>query len=145
MAAISASMVFSSIIPNTSHNHPFCSVMPMPILLRLPKPKIQSLDKLLINRHSFAHHHSINISHQPRLGVITVSASSASPGIASTVFGEEAADSLDKVLVFDLNGNGIPITDLWSDRKAVVAFARHFGCVLCRKRADYLATKKVKN
>ncbi|XP_029124558.1 thioredoxin-like protein AAED1, chloroplastic [Cajanus cajan] len=37
---------------------------------------------------------------------------------------------------------GIPISDLRKDRKAVVAFARHFGCVLCRKRADYLASKK---
>lgn len=44
--------------------------------------------------------------------------------------------------MFDLNGNAIPITDLWKDRKVVVAFARHFGCVLCRKRADYLASKK---
>lgn len=50
--------------------------------------------------------------------------------------------SLDAVEVFDLNGKAIPISDLWKDRKAVVAFARHFGCVLCRKRADYLASKK---
>ncbi|WRX23180.1 Peroxiredoxin-like 2A/B/C - like 3 [Theobroma cacao] len=56
----------------------------------------------------------------------------------------DTADSLDTVKVFDLNGNGIPISDLWKDRKAVVAFARHFGCVLCRKRADYLASKKAK-
>ena len=44
--------------------------------------------------------------------------------------------------MFDLNGNGIPISDLWKDRKAVVAFARHFGCVFCRKRADLLASQK---
>lgn len=37
------------------------------------------------------------------------------------------ADLLESVKVFDLNGNGIPISDLWKDRKAVVAFARHFG------------------
>ncbi|XVF55405.1 hypothetical protein PTKIN_Ptkin06aG0033500 [Pterospermum kingtungense] len=55
---------------------------------------------------------------------------------------EDTVDLLDTVKVFDLNGNGIPISDLWKDRKAVVAFARHFGCVLCRKRADYLASKK---
>lgn len=42
----------------------------------------------------------------------------------------------------DSRGNEIPISDLWKDRKAVVAFARHFGCVLCRKRAAYLAEKK---
>ncbi|EPS73122.1 hypothetical protein M569_01635, partial [Genlisea aurea] len=51
---------------------------------------------------------------------------------------------LGSVMVFDLNGISIPISDLWKDRKAVVAFARHFGCVLCRKRADYLASEKEK-
>ncbi|GMP85278.1 hypothetical protein CsSME_00038504 [Camellia sinensis var. sinensis] len=55
---------------------------------------------------------------------------------------EDTTSLLDTVQVFDLNGNGVPISDLWKDRKAVVAFARHFGCVLCRKRADYLAAKK---
>ncbi|KAF4396304.1 hypothetical protein F8388_019850 [Cannabis sativa] len=63
--------------------------------------------------------------------------------IESTVGSEEDTPNLlDKVEVFDLNGNGIPISDLWKDRKAVIAFARHFGCVFCRKRADYLASKK---
>jgi len=38
-----------------------------------------------------------------------------------------AIDALDEVRVFDLNGNAIPLTDLWKDRKAVIAFARHFG------------------
>ncbi|KAL8036149.1 hypothetical protein ABFX02_12G140700 [Erythranthe guttata] len=57
---------------------------------------------------------------------------------------EGTSDSLDKVMVLDLDGNEIPISDLWKDRKAVVAFARHFGCVLCRKRADYLAAEKDK-
>ncbi|KAI4341803.1 hypothetical protein MLD38_026483 [Melastoma candidum] len=56
--------------------------------------------------------------------------------------GEETADLLDQVQVFGLDGVAVPISDLWKDRKAVVAFARHFGCVLCRKRADYLASKK---
>ncbi|CAG7874367.1 unnamed protein product [Brassica rapa] len=56
--------------------------------------------------------------------------------------GTETADLLETVKVSDLNGNEIPISDLWKDRKAVVAFARHFGCVLCRKRAAYLAEKK---
>ncbi|XP_057438376.1 thioredoxin-like protein AAED1, chloroplastic [Lotus japonicus] len=67
---------------------------------------------------------------------------SASAGVESPVLSEDTTGSLDSVKVFDLNGNGIPISDLWKDRKAVVAFARHFGCVLCRKRADYLAAKK---
>ncbi|QCD97880.1 galactonate dehydratase [Vigna unguiculata] len=62
--------------------------------------------------------------------------------VESPVLSDDATSSLDSVKVFDLKGNGIPISDLWKDRKAVVAFARHFGCVLCRKRADYLASKK---
>ncbi|KAG7964605.1 hypothetical protein I3843_09G178700 [Carya illinoinensis] len=49
---------------------------------------------------------------------------------------------LDTVNVFDLNGNALLISNLWKDRKAVMAFARHSECVFCRKRADYLATKK---
>ncbi|KAL3839608.1 hypothetical protein ACJIZ3_024199 [Penstemon smallii] len=57
---------------------------------------------------------------------------------------ESTINLLDTAKVYDLNGNGIPISDLWKDRKAVVAFARHFGCVLCRKRADYLAAEKDK-
>ncbi|KAL0663155.1 hypothetical protein Bca4012_099992 [Brassica carinata] len=40
----------------------------------------------------------------------------------------ETADLLETVKVSDLRGNEIPISDLWKDRKAVVAFARHFGC-----------------
>ncbi|KAL7170025.1 hypothetical protein ACSBR2_034968 [Camellia fascicularis] len=67
---------------------------------------------------------------------------SGSPGIASSEVSEDTTSLLDTIQVFDLNGNGVPISDLWKDRKAVVAFARHFGCVLCRKRADYLAAKK---
>ncbi|KAL2345018.1 hypothetical protein Fmac_006303 [Flemingia macrophylla] len=66
----------------------------------------------------------------------------ASAGVESPVLSEDTTSLLDSVKVFDLNGNGVPISDLWKDRKAVVAFARHFGCVLCRKRADYLASKK---
>ncbi|XP_002977235.2 thioredoxin-like protein AAED1, chloroplastic [Selaginella moellendorffii] len=58
-----------------------------------------------------------------------------------------AADSLmpgisTDASVLDLSGNVISLTDLWKDRTAVVAFARHFGCILCRKRADVLASKK---
>lgn len=48
-------------------------------------------------------------------------------GIESSVAGEDEANLLDTVKVFDLNGVGIPISDLWKDRRAVVAFARHFG------------------
>ncbi|NP_001354055.1 Thioredoxin-like protein AAED1, chloroplastic [Zea mays] len=55
---------------------------------------------------------------------------------------EGLAQKLQGVDVFDLSGKTVPIVDLWKERKAVVAFARHFGCVLCRKRADLLAAKQ---
>lgn len=48
----------------------------------------------------------------------------SSIGTAAT---EGIATSLKGVEVFDLSGKAIPILDLWKDRKAVVAFARHFG------------------
>ncbi|KAG1371614.1 thioredoxin-like protein AAED1, chloroplastic [Cocos nucifera] len=71
-------------------------------------------------------------------------ASSMRPTIRSkpAITFEGLASSLEGVEVFDITGNAIRITDLWKDRKAVVAFARHFGCVLCRKRAGLLASKK---
>ncbi|XP_038883589.1 thioredoxin-like protein AAED1, chloroplastic [Benincasa hispida] len=95
---------------------------------------------LLFNS-SFSHcSDTVKFSFQ-RTGVV-VSAISGSPELGSYVESGNTADLLDSVKVFDLNGNGIPISDLWKDRKAVVAFARHFGCVFCRKRADYLASKK---
>ncbi|PSS23686.1 Thioredoxin-like protein [Actinidia chinensis var. chinensis] len=78
----------------------------------------------------------------PPRSPVAVSAISGSPGIDASVVSEDTGSLLDRVQVFDLNGNSVPISDLWKDRKAVVAFARHFGCVLCRKRADYLAAKK---
>ncbi|KAF9597906.1 hypothetical protein IFM89_022267 [Coptis chinensis] len=77
-----------------------------------------------------------------RITVLT--ASSNPPGNASTLISEDTQSLLNKVNVFDLNGNATVISDLWKDRKALVAFARHFGCVLCRKRADYLASVKDK-
>ncbi|KAL7092024.1 hypothetical protein ACP275_12G139900 [Erythranthe tilingii] len=80
----------------------------------------------------------------PHRWLITPSAISGSPGAETSAMNEDTSDSLDKVLVLDLDGKEIPISDLWKDRKAVVAFARHFGCVLCRKRADYLAAEKDK-
>ncbi|KAK3000721.1 hypothetical protein RJ639_021642 [Escallonia herrerae] len=65
-------------------------------------------------------------------------------GGEASVVSKDDKNLLEKVQVFDLNGKAILISDLWKNRKAVVAFARHFGCVLCRKRADYLASKKDK-
>ncbi|CAD6203179.1 unnamed protein product [Miscanthus lutarioriparius] len=55
---------------------------------------------------------------------------------------EGLVQKLQGVEVFDLSGKAVPIVDLWKERKAVIAFARHFGCVLCRKRADLLAAKQ---
>lgn len=87
-------------------------------------------------------------SSRERLGLswrrsrVAVSAVSGPAGAESSAVGGDTVDSLDDVKVFDLSGNAVPISDLWKDRKAVIAFARHFGCVLCRKRADYLAAKK---
>lgn len=62
---------------------------------------------------------------------------------SSCVVSEDTTNLLQRVEVFDLNGISLLISDLWKDRKAVVAFARHFGCVLCQKRAAYLAHNKV--
>ncbi|OWM64582.1 hypothetical protein CDL15_Pgr020549 [Punica granatum] len=83
---------------------------------------------------------SIRLSSSPRSHIFAASAVTGST--ETSAVGEDTTEVLDKVEVFDLNGNAVPISDLWKDRKAVVAFARHFGCVLCRKRADYLASKK---
>ncbi|CAO2824229.1 unnamed protein product [Amaranthus hypochondriacus] len=77
-----------------------------------------------------------------RRPLLTVPAIPSSKEVGSFLDSETNISMLDKALVFDLNGKGIPINDLWKDRKAVVAFARHFGCVFCRKRADILASKK---
>lgn len=54
----------------------------------------------------------------------------------------KVAKSLETVEVLDLEGKSIPVADLWKDRRVVVGFTRHFGCVLCMKRADLLASRK---
>ena len=46
----------------------------------------------------------------------------------------ETGGLLERVEVFDVNGKSILISDLWKDRKAVVAFARHFGYVYHYKK-----------
>ncbi|EOY07709.1 Thioredoxin superfamily protein isoform 2 [Theobroma cacao] len=102
------------------------------------------LTRVLLNQPSnFSLKHRENENKiSTRRSPLVASTISGSTGVPSSGVSLDTADSLDTVKVFDLNGNGIPISDLWKDRKAVVAFARHFGCVLCRKRADYLASKK---
>uniref|UniRef100_A0A0E0KC82 Thioredoxin domain-containing protein n=1 Tax=Oryza punctata TaxID=4537 RepID=A0A0E0KC82_ORYPU len=81
-----------------------------------------------------------------RLRFPVAAVSLPAPGSAAEAAAAAAADGLAKSLqgveVFDLSGKAVPVVDLWKDRKAVVAFARHFGCVLCRKRADLLAAKQ---
>ncbi|KAL7611757.1 thioredoxin-like protein AAED1, chloroplastic [Lactuca sativa] len=81
-------------------------------------------------------------SSHTRRPVSAAVSSSTGTAESSIGIGEETGSLLERVEVFDLNGNSILISDLWKDRKAVVAFARHFGCVLCRRRADMLAAKK---
>ncbi|KAH9329230.1 hypothetical protein KI387_001338, partial [Taxus chinensis] len=67
---------------------------------------------------------------------------STSPGPMSARLREDVDSSVAVAEVFDLSGNVVRLADLWKERKAVVGFARHFGCVLCRKRADILASQK---
>lgn len=67
---------------------------------------------------------------------------STNPENLSAGLSQGLESSLALAEIFDLNGNMAHLTDLWKDRKAVVGFARHFGCVLCRKRADILASQK---
>ncbi|KAL2933833.1 Thioredoxin-like protein AAED1 chloroplastic [Bienertia sinuspersici] len=59
--------------------------------------------------------------------LFTAPAISSSQAVGSFAANETNISMLDKALVFDLKGNGVQITDLWRDRKAVIAFARHFG------------------
>ncbi|XP_035544654.1 thioredoxin-like protein AAED1, chloroplastic [Juglans regia] len=78
-------------------------------------------------------HLKYTTSFSPRQTLVLTFAILGSPDTASV---------LDMVKVFDLSGNAIPISDWWTDRKVVMAFNRHFGCVFCCKRADNLAAKK---
>lgn len=64
---------------------------------------------------------------------------SSSSGLAAT---EDKSNSLEGIKVYDPNGAVVLLVSLWESRPAVVAFARHFGCVLCRKRADLLQSRK---
>ncbi|KAH7553468.1 hypothetical protein ACOSP7_029807 [Xanthoceras sorbifolium] len=117
---------------NRRSNHPSARALPN-----------QSLHRNLRFSPGSNNHRNRTIKFSPRPGLVIASAISESPGTESSGFvSEDTTNLLDAVEVFDLTGNAIPISDLWKDRKAVVAFARHFGCVLCRKRADYLASKK---
>ncbi|XP_043815388.1 thioredoxin-like protein AAED1, chloroplastic isoform X2 [Manihot esculenta] len=127
--AISQSAAFSPKIPQLS----FTSSLQTPLFLAASTT----------TSHRHRHLHTSIKLFPKRQGHIACSAISGSSGTKSSgLVSENTANLLDTAKVFDLDGNGIPISDLWKDRKAVVAFARHFGCVFCRKRADYLAAKK---
>ncbi|KAF3442076.1 hypothetical protein FNV43_RR15992 [Rhamnella rubrinervis] len=129
MAAALCSTVFSTTLqPNRFTNHTSTRVLPSTTTPNNPPSPNRNL--------SFSQ--LLGFSPRQRSHIVA----SALSGIESSVAGEDETNLLDTAKVFDLNGVGIPISDLWKDRRAVVAFARHFGCVLCRKRADYLASKK---
>ncbi|BBN20110.1 hypothetical protein MPTK1_8g16510 [Marchantia polymorpha subsp. ruderalis] len=70
-----------------------------------------------------------------------VCASVSSPGAAPLAEGY-LTKSLEGVQVCDPTGARVSLTSLWENRKAVVAFGRHFGCMLCRKRAGLLEARK---
>ncbi|KAA8518816.1 hypothetical protein F0562_016410 [Nyssa sinensis] len=127
----STTLPSNSLQPNRNTNHPSIYLS--------PKPSSHT-HNLRSSLHLNPIYGTINLSSSQRS--VTISAISSSSGIESSVVSEDTANLLDRVKVFDLTGNAVPIYDLWKDRKAVVAFARHFGCVLCRRRADYLAAKK---
>ncbi|GJP65561.1 hypothetical protein CLOP_g22436 [Closterium sp. NIES-67] len=46
------------------------------------------------------------------------------------------------VEVVGADGARVALTGLWATRRVVVAWTRHFGCLLCRKRATMLANEK---
>ncbi|KAF5475930.1 hypothetical protein F2P56_007685 [Juglans regia] len=123
---LSTSNLYSNSITNPTSTHLLPGLSPNSTLRLSTIPK----------------HLKYTTSFSPRQTLLMTSAILGSPGTEISVAGDDTATVLDTVKVFDLNGNAIPISDLWKDRKAVVAFARHFGCVFCRKRADYLAAKK---
>lgn len=45
---------------------------------------------------------------------------------------------LTDVTVLDLEGRPVRLGDLWKDRRAVLVFVRHFGCLFCRQQVAEL-------
>lgn len=132
MAASVSTVIVSS---NSLYHHLNCSKK---------KTRHAPISTLLKSKHNLStpqHHKNATAFN---LSINRTIAVSAVAGVESSVFNDETANLPNTVQVFDLEGNGIPISDLWKDRKAVVAFARHFGCVLCRRRAAFLAAQKDK-
>ena len=48
------------------------------------------------------------------------------------------AHPLTDVTVLDLEGRPVRLGDLWKDRRAVLVFVRHFGCLFCRQQVAEL-------
>eukprot|EP00271_Cylindrocystis_brebissonii_P015279 TRINITY_DN3768_c0_g1_i2.p1 TRINITY_DN3768_c0_g1~~TRINITY_DN3768_c0_g1_i2.p1 ORF type:complete len:279 (-),score=29.84 TRINITY_DN3768_c0_g1_i2:475-1311(-) len=60
---------------------------------------------------------------------------------------ETASDSklgplFQDVEILNTTGEVTRVTDLWSERRVVIGWARHFGCLLCRKRAATMVSLK---
>ncbi|KAG8374271.1 hypothetical protein BUALT_Bualt11G0114200 [Buddleja alternifolia] len=133
MAASLSTIVPYIVVRNTKKLH----IQPSPIhVFAKPSQKLNTHCSNVLAKSA--------LTNSPHKWVITPSAISSSSGTETSAMTKGNIDLLESVVVLDLDGNEIPISDLWKDRKAVVAFARHFGCVLCRKRADYLAAEKEK-
>ena len=48
------------------------------------------------------------------------------------------AHPLSDVTVLDLEGRPVRVGDLWKERRAVLVFVRHFGCLFCRQQVAEL-------
>ncbi|CAI5991154.1 unnamed protein product [Closterium sp. NIES-65] len=68
-------------------------------------------------------------------------AAAPSSGAAAPVAASWAA-ALAGVEVMALDGTRVALTSLWATRRVVVAWTRHFGCLLCRKLTTMLANEK---
>lgn len=88
-----------------------------------PIPSVASIPSVrLCEEVSLSRAHAHSLSHMLCSMRFPGSTAEAAPS-------EGLAQKLQGVDVFDLSGKAVPIVDLWKERKAVVAFARHFGSV----------------
>ncbi|KAJ7531353.1 hypothetical protein O6H91_14G041500 [Diphasiastrum complanatum] len=134
--------------------HPNGALLPLPYITRIPCGTFIRLGRSIFTRRrsSANYAHSKNCvsfracSLQEKDAVKpTLAALASPPSVEETnLLGatNNLVKSLEKVEVLDLSGNKVQLPNLWKDRIAVIGFARHFGCILCRKRADILASKK---
>jgi len=71
------------------------------------------------------------------LGPISFSDSSENPDIPLTTV-------LKGIVVEDLDGNEVLLTDLWAKKRCIIAVFRRFGCLVCRLQALDLSSIKPK-